>query len=129
MIQETIHAPGVPQGPAGSYSACKKVGVPAGLHLVTWLPPGLDEATVVDAAARAGVLADVRTAPGSRRLPQFGRASLASELAPRGVAYAHLPELGGFRRPIGVDARAFDAPFSVRTDANAKLPSAAVVVW
>ena len=27
----------------------------AGLHLVTWLPPGLDEATVVEAAARAGV--------------------------------------------------------------------------
>ena len=31
------------------------VGVSAGLHLVTWLPPHLDEATVVDAAARAGV--------------------------------------------------------------------------
>ena len=31
------------------------VGVAAGLHLVTWLPPHLDEATVVDAAARAGV--------------------------------------------------------------------------
>ena len=30
-------------------------GVSAGLHLVTWLPPGLDEATVVGAAARAGV--------------------------------------------------------------------------
>jgi len=30
-------------------------GVSAGLHLVTWLPPGLDEATVVDAAARSGV--------------------------------------------------------------------------
>jgi GntR family transcriptional regulator/MocR family aminotransferase len=30
-------------------------GVSAGLHLVTWLPPGLDEAAVVDAAARAGV--------------------------------------------------------------------------
>ena len=30
-------------------------GVSAGLHLVTWLPPGLDEATVVEAAARAGV--------------------------------------------------------------------------
>ena len=27
----------------------------AGLHLVAWLPPGLDEATVVDAAAGAGV--------------------------------------------------------------------------
>jgi GntR family transcriptional regulator/MocR family aminotransferase len=30
-------------------------GVAAGLHLVTWLPRGLDEATVVDAAARSGV--------------------------------------------------------------------------
>ena len=33
----------------------KPVGVSAGLHLVTWLPPHLDEATVVDAAARAEV--------------------------------------------------------------------------
>jgi GntR family transcriptional regulator/MocR family aminotransferase len=31
------------------------VGVSAGLHLVTWLPPDLDEAAVVGAAARAGV--------------------------------------------------------------------------
>jgi len=31
------------------------VGVSAGLHLVTWLPPHLDEATVVVTAARAGV--------------------------------------------------------------------------
>jgi len=30
-------------------------GVSAGLHLVTWLPPDLDEAAVVGAAARAGV--------------------------------------------------------------------------
>ena len=30
-------------------------GVSAGLHLVTWLPPGLAEATVVESAARAGV--------------------------------------------------------------------------
>ncbi len=30
-------------------------GVSAGLHLVTWLPPHLDEATVVEAATRAGV--------------------------------------------------------------------------
>ena len=33
-------------------------GVSAGLHLVTWLPPGLDEATVVGAARRAGVALD-----------------------------------------------------------------------
>jgi GntR family transcriptional regulator/MocR family aminotransferase len=30
-------------------------GISAGLHLVTWLPPDLDEAAVVGAAARAGV--------------------------------------------------------------------------
>jgi len=30
-------------------------GVAAGLHLVAWLPPDLDEAAVVDAAARRGV--------------------------------------------------------------------------
>src|SRR5947209_749597 len=30
-------------------------GVSAGLHLVTWLPSGLDEATVVEEAVRAGV--------------------------------------------------------------------------
>ncbi len=30
-------------------------GISAGLHLVTWLPPHLDEPTVVAAAARAGV--------------------------------------------------------------------------
>ncbi len=34
------------------------VGISAGLHLVTWLPPDLDEATVVDAAYRAGVGVD-----------------------------------------------------------------------
>ena len=33
----------------------RPAGISAGLHLVTWLPPHLDEATVVDAAARAGV--------------------------------------------------------------------------
>ena len=45
------------------------------------------------------VLADVRTAPGSRRLPQFSRAALADQLPALGIRYVHLPELGGFRRP------------------------------
>jgi uncharacterized protein (DUF488 family) len=45
------------------------------------------------------VLADVRTVPGSRRLPQFGRSSLQSALPVRGLAYVHLPELGGYRKP------------------------------
>jgi uncharacterized protein (DUF488 family) len=59
----------------------------------------LDELVSLLREHRIGVLADVRTAPGSRRLPQFGRASLAAELPAHGLAYVHLPELGGFRRP------------------------------
>lgn len=45
------------------------------------------------------LLADVRTAPGSRRMPHFSRSSLAAALPGLGVEYVHLPELGGLRRP------------------------------
>lgn len=50
---------------------------------------------------RPGVRAvvDVRTAPGSRRHPQFGRDALAPALADSAIAYSHEPALGGFRRP------------------------------
>ncbi|MBP7149201.1 MAG: DUF488 domain-containing protein [Acidobacteria bacterium] len=44
-------------------------------------------------------LADVRTVPGSRRNPQFGREALATALAAAGIDYVHLRELGGLRRP------------------------------
>ena len=49
----------------------------------------------------AGVerLVDVRTAPGSRRHPQFRRETMAGRLAEAGVAYRWEPELGGFRKP------------------------------
>ena len=44
-------------------------------------------------------LADVRTAPGSRKHPQFGRDALAVSLADAGIAYEWWGEdLGGFRR-------------------------------
>ena len=49
--------------------------------------------------AGAGALADVRRFPGSRRHPQFARDALAEALAAAGIAYAHLPELGGRRAP------------------------------
>ena len=45
------------------------------------------------------VLVDVRTAPGSRRNPQFGRDALASSLTGQGIEYRHEPALGGFRQP------------------------------
>lgn len=44
-------------------------------------------------------LVDVRTAPGSRRNPQYGGAALAAALAEVGIAYEHIKELGGLRKP------------------------------
>jgi uncharacterized protein (DUF488 family) len=44
-------------------------------------------------------VADVRSYPGSRRWPHFGKDSLAAALASRGLGYLWLPELGGRRRP------------------------------
>ena len=50
----------------------------------------------------AGVdgIADVRRWPRSRRHPQFDDDALAVELPLRGIAYDHLPALGGRRRPL-----------------------------
>ena len=44
-------------------------------------------------------LVDVRSAPGSRRMPHFARAALEAWLPEAGIAYLHMPELGGLRRP------------------------------
>jgi uncharacterized protein (DUF488 family) len=49
-------------------------------------------------------IADVRSAPYSRRHPQFNREALARALAAAGRAYAHMPDLGGMREP-GADSR------------------------
>lgn len=43
-------------------------------------------------------LADVRTIPRSRANPQFEGPALARALARAGIAYVHLPRLGGLRR-------------------------------
>jgi uncharacterized protein (DUF488 family) len=43
-------------------------------------------------------LVDVRTAPGSRKHPQFGKDALAAVLEGRGIRSVWRKELGGFRR-------------------------------
>jgi uncharacterized protein (DUF488 family) len=43
-------------------------------------------------------LLDVRTVPRSRRNPQYAVENLPASLAQAGIAYEHLPALGGFRR-------------------------------
>jgi uncharacterized protein (DUF488 family) len=45
-------------------------------------------------------VADVRRWPRSRRHPHFDDDALAVELAPHGIAYAHVVELGGHRDPV-----------------------------
>lgn len=57
--------------------------------------------TLAELLSRHGVtaVADVRRHPGSRRHPQFASHALAASLPARGIAYAHLPQLGGRRRP------------------------------
>jgi uncharacterized protein (DUF488 family) len=50
--------------------------------------------------ARIRRLVDVRTAPGSRRNPQFGRDAIAEALEAAGIQYVWRgAELGGFRKP------------------------------
>ncbi len=53
----------------------------------------------LDLLVGAGIvqIADVRRFPGSRRQPHFGADALQASLAERGIAYAHLPALGGRR--------------------------------
>lgn len=55
------------------------------------------QATLEEAGIRT--LVDVRSAPGSRRHPQFGGTALAASLDRAGIAYLHLPGLGGRREP------------------------------
>ena len=43
-------------------------------------------------------LIDVRTIPRSRRNPQFNSEALAASLQTKGIAYKHMPALGGLRR-------------------------------
>jgi uncharacterized protein (DUF488 family) len=51
------------------------------------------------AAAGVGSLVDIRTAPGSRRHPQFARAALEDWLPAAGIGYRWEKRLGGFRQP------------------------------
>ncbi|MCC6848134.1 MAG: DUF488 domain-containing protein [Deltaproteobacteria bacterium] len=51
-------------------------------------------------------ICDVRTIPGSRRHPQFGREALRMSAEARGMAYHWMPGLGGRRRrPAGAPSR------------------------
>jgi uncharacterized protein (DUF488 family) len=50
-------------------------------------------------AHRVTAIADVRAKPVSRRNPHFAKKNLEARLAAEGIAYRHLPSLGGHRAP------------------------------
>jgi uncharacterized protein (DUF488 family) len=50
------------------------------------------------AAHEIALLADIRTVPRSTRHPHFHTDALARSLPDHGIAYVHLPRLGGWRR-------------------------------
>src|ERR1700733_15191527 len=50
-------------------------------------------------SAPVSSLVDIRTAPGSRRNPQFARTAMEEWLPGAGIAYRWEKRLGGFRRP------------------------------
>lgn len=45
-------------------------------------------------------LVDIRTYPGSRKYPHFNREALETELPATGIAYRHMPTLGGRRKAV-----------------------------
>jgi len=50
-------------------------------------------------AHQVSLVIDVRKMPGSRKHPQFNSDTLAQSLHTAGIGYAHIPALGGLRRP------------------------------
>ena len=59
----------------------------------------LDELIALLRAHGVARLVDVRTVPRSRRHPHFNRETLPGPLRDAGIAYAHMPSLGGLRKP------------------------------
>lgn len=60
--------------------------------------PAEEFAGLLVAADLQGV-ADVRSYPGSRRNPQYGRVEMERWMPPAGLSYRWIPALGGRRRP------------------------------
>jgi uncharacterized protein (DUF488 family) len=87
--------------PAGSsYPAVEGRRVSSRLFTIGHGTLAADE--LIDLLKRAGVdaVVDVRTAPGSRRNPQFSRGVLEQSMPTAGISYRWERDLGGFRRTV-----------------------------
>jgi uncharacterized protein (DUF488 family) len=69
------------------------------LHTIGHSTHSADAFTTLLRSHQIVTLADVRSLPHSRHNPQFAREALPACLEAIGIGYAHLPALGGLRRP------------------------------
>jgi uncharacterized protein (DUF488 family) len=67
------------------------------IHTVGHSTRPIEDFVALLQAYSIGQLVDVRTIPHSRRNPQFNTDALAASLSSAGIAYRHMPELGGLR--------------------------------
>ncbi|MDA8283102.1 MAG: DUF488 domain-containing protein [Actinomycetota bacterium] len=65
---------------------------------------GSDELAELLASAGVQLVVDVRSAPGSRRHPHFGREQMERWLPAAGIDYRWEKDLGGHRRPVVASA-------------------------
>ena len=78
--------------------------LPAAIWTIGHSTRGFEEFLGILAKFRIETLADVRSFPGSRRYPQYGKEALATSLTASAIEYAWLPALGG-RRHASANSR------------------------
>ena len=74
-------------------------GLPERIATIGHSTRTLDALIEILTAHGVATLVDVRTVPRSRRNAQFNRDTLPASLGAATIAYAHLPALGGHRKP------------------------------
>src|ERR1700732_4429027 len=73
---------------------------PATIWTIGHSTRALEEFVSLLAESRIEALADVRSFPGSRKYPQYGKDALAATSRARAIEYSWLPALGGRRRAL-----------------------------
>jgi hypothetical protein len=76
------------------------LATPATIWTIGHSTRALDEFVGLLAGSHIESIVDVRSFPGSRKYPQYGREALAATLAAHAIGYHWLPALGGRRRAL-----------------------------
>ena len=84
---------------SGGETGDEQVGAPV-VFTVGHGTLGSDALAAVLGAAGVRLVVDVRSAPGTRRYPQFVRAEMERWLPAAGIDYRWKRDLGGYRRPL-----------------------------